>query len=186
MMQATGIRLETDVHHDLAPAERPGAALARFVERYDYCASSGKYGAFQVGSGRLLALPGDRDVRVGARAQVPVWDTLSPVRHPDTRSRGEAMRALAPLVVGLGVSVSSDLGACTAGIELVSLLVDVLYDGASGRLVPEPRFLFVGQAPLPGGQGARGHLVVLDPLGDRDEPCGSAKVAWLSGSRRMP
>jgi len=96
------------------------------------------------------------------------------------------MRALAPLVTSLGVSVSSDLGACTAGIELVSLLVDVLYDGASGRLVPEPRFLFVGQAPLPGGQGSRGHLVVLDPLGDRDEPRGSAKVAWLSGSRRMP
>lgn len=185
MMQATAIRLETDVR-DLAPAEGPGAAVARLVERYDYCASSGKYGAFQVGSGRLLALPADRDVRVGARAQVPVWDILSPVRHPDTRSRGEAMRALAPLVSLLGVVVSSELGACTSGIELVSLLVDVLYDGASGRLVPEPRFLFAGQAPLPGGQGTRGHLVVLDPLGDRDEPCGSAKVAWLSGSRRMP
>jgi hypothetical protein len=185
MMLATANRLETDAH-DLAPMERPGAVLARFVEHYDYCASVGKYGAFQVGSGRLLALPADRDVRIGARAEVPVWDILSPVRHPDTRSRGEAMRALAPHVAALGVSPSSEPRACTAAIELVSLLVDVLFDGASGRLVPEPRFLFVGRAPVPGGQGTRGHLVVLDPLGDRDEPSGSAKVAWLSGSRRMP
>ena len=166
---------------------RPAPSLersptARLVEAYTRATSHGLYGPFQVGSARSFVLPHDRDLRVSTRALVRAYvsQPLEAVTPPDVTTRGELMRALAPLVARLGVDVDARH---IETVLLLSALADVLYDGADERLIPCPRFVFMGDDPSFHPRYARAHLVVLDPRGASRGPRSGGELVWLSGTR---
>jgi len=159
------------------------SATQRLMETYETGASLGHYGPFQVGFARSYELSRERDVRVSARALVPYWDRFEPAPHPVVSTRGELLRALAPFVAHLGVDVEARH---IETVRLLSALAEVLYSDVDGRLIPWPRFVFLGEDPTFHPRYKRTHLVVLDPRGETSSEGARAEVGelvWLLGTR---
>lgn len=167
----------------VAPVALRKSATQRLMETYETGASLGHYGPFQVGFARSYELSHERDVRVSARALVPYWDRFQPAPHPAVSTRGELLRALAPFVAHLGVDVEARH---IETVRLLSALAEVLYSDVDGRLIPWPRFVFLGEDPTFHPRYKRTHLVVLDPRGQTSSEGARAEMGelvWLSGTR---